>query len=136
MFKVKTVKRQTKPQLTFKEWVQTSYADGRYLIRRIFPPRRYPSAAIVFETDNAYVKMNVDPETWKAFAKQQGVVKGKDIAGEWYLVVKGDDIYIDPVKSGDKMYAYDASKGIWQLRYVNSDDGGYDAEEIDDVDLG
>ncbi len=128
--KVKTINRQTKPQLTFSEWAKNHYAEGRYLVRRIFPPRQYPSAAVIFETENAYVKMNIDPETWKAVAKDAKLVKGSDVVGTMYAVVEKDDVYTDFVAGSGGIYTYDRSKNIWQYRPLNT---ATEAPEDDDA---
>jgi hypothetical protein len=50
MVKVGELKRKNWERIPFKEWVARGYArDGRYSVRVIFPPAKFPSFSIVFE---------------------------------------------------------------------------------------
>ncbi len=50
MVKLGELKHKNWERISFKDWVAKGYArSGRYSVRVIFPPNRYPSFTIVFE---------------------------------------------------------------------------------------
>jgi hypothetical protein len=77
MVKVGELKRKREwERISFRDWVMRGYArSGRYSVRVIFPPARYPSFTIVFEDapNDFEVRLSLKAEKFKEVIKALGV---------------------------------------------------------------
>ncbi len=91
MLKVKSLKSSgNKAQLRFSEWSKSDdFAPGKYVVKRIFGPRQYPTAAVVFETEKYAVKLVLSADMWKMFAREYQL-QAKDMKGKVFYVIVND----------------------------------------------
>jgi hypothetical protein len=76
MIKLGELKRKNWERISFKEWIARGYArSGRYSVRVIFPPAKFPSFTIVFEDapNDFEVRLSLKADRFKEAMKALGV---------------------------------------------------------------
>jgi hypothetical protein len=76
MVKIGELKRKRWERISFRDWVAKGLArSGRYSVRAIFPPNRFPSFTIVFEDpeNDMEVRLSLKSEKMKEVFKALGV---------------------------------------------------------------
>jgi hypothetical protein len=76
MVKVGELKRKNWERISFRDWVMRGYArSGRYSVRVIFPPAKYPSFTVIFEDgrNDFEVRLSLKAERFKEAMKALGI---------------------------------------------------------------
>ncbi len=76
MVKIGELKRKNWERISFKDWVAKGYArSGRYSIRVIFPPAKYPSFTVIFEDGmhDMEVRLSLKADKFKEVFKALGL---------------------------------------------------------------
>ncbi len=113
--------RKVKETLTFREFMTNHRKAGKFPITFIFAPSRYPSGAVIFETEHHRVKFTLSAEYWKAF-KDTFRIKPEDIVGvEFFFVLTDNDYGIEKEDNNTNtlipVYEYNKSKKYFKLVY-------------------
>jgi hypothetical protein len=94
MVKVGEVKTKRWERISFRDWVAKGYArSGRYSIRVIFPPARYPSFTVIFEDgqNDLEVRLSLKAEKFKEAMKALGVELKKSNLPALVVEVQADE---------------------------------------------
>jgi hypothetical protein len=75
MVKIGEVKKRKEwERISFRDWIAKGYArDGRYPVRVIFPPNRYPSFTVIFEDNGMEVRLSLKSDKFKEVMKALGL---------------------------------------------------------------
>jgi len=87
-------KRKEWERISFRDWVAKGYArNGRYSVRVIFPPNRYPSFTIVFEDaqNDFEVRLSLKTEKMKEALKALGLELKKANLPSLVVEVQADE---------------------------------------------
>ncbi len=93
MVKIGELKRKEWERISFKDWIGRGYArDGRYSVRAIFPPNRYPSFTIIFEDaqNDMEVRLSLKSDKFKEVMKALGVELKKANLPALVVVIEGE----------------------------------------------
>jgi hypothetical protein len=94
MVKLGTI-RKTSERLNFKTWLKNHGRDGQFPVRLLFPPKDFPSFAIIFEDkreDITYdVKLTVRSEIFKEAIKALGITLKKNDLPTLYVIIQGNE---------------------------------------------
>ncbi len=76
MVKIGELKQKNWERISFKDWVAKGYArSGRYSVRVVFPPAKYPSFTVIFEDGmhDMEVRLSLKSDKFKEVMKALGV---------------------------------------------------------------
>ncbi len=134
MLKVRSVKRgPAKPQMKFSEWLNSDqFAAGRYKVVRIFAPARFPSGAVIFEAQDAFVKLALAKDAWNAFVEQYTIKKKALENVIFYVVIDDENVSIDKedYESDTNIARYEYESGVWRLRFVSNEEAIDDSDDL------
>lgn len=109
--------------LTFREWIESTPKEarvGKYLVRYIFMPSKYPSGTLLFEVgENTRVKITIPRDKWRALMQTLGFTKRRNYECTIYLVVQHDSYGVE-MEEGAGTYEYQS----YGWKYTTEENGG------------
>jgi len=117
--------KQFKKAISFKEWLKLwkeKPSEGKFLITYIGAPNAFPTAFIIFQTEEYNVKYSLSPEAWDAFKKSYSL-KAQDIIGrEFYFIINangeyGIESYSFQSDVYEAIYEFNKAKKAWKHHY-------------------
>jgi hypothetical protein len=116
--------KKVKETLTFKEFLSSHRQTGKFIITFIFVPSKYPSAGLIFETEEFKVKFTLNQDYWKAFKEAYGLSPNDLVGSEFYFVISETDYGIEKVENNSKtlipVYEFVKDKRYFRLVYKDS----------------
>ena len=118
MVKIGELKWKKWERISFRDWVSRGYArSGRYSVRVIFPPAKFPSFTVIFEDaqNDMEVRLSLKSEKMKEVMKALGVVLKKSNLPALVVEIEADN-------DGRVIYGLDIDKEtetqlVWKGSY-------------------
>ncbi|MGC9188487.1 MAG: hypothetical protein ACP5F0_04245 [Sulfurihydrogenibium sp.] len=116
--------KKVKETLTFKEFLSSHRQAGRFIITFIFVPSKYPTGAVIFETEEYKVKYTLSQEYWNLLKTTYNLTPNDLIGYEFYFVISDSDYGIERVENNSKtlipVYEFVKDKRYFRLVYKDS----------------
>jgi hypothetical protein len=116
--------KKVKETLTFKDFLSSYRQNGRFIITFIFIPSKYPTGAVIFETEEYKVKYTLSQEYWNLLKTTYNLTPNDLIGYEFYFVISETDYGIEKVENSSKVlipvYEFIKDKRYFKLTYKDS----------------
>jgi hypothetical protein len=118
-------------RINFRDWVEKGHAKtGRYSVRVIFPPQKFPTFSVIFEDQDWEVRITLKSEKMKEVFKALGLeLKKANLPALVFEVIQDENglIYGLDLDSIDKNLLL-VWKGTYWIRQLKEDDLDLDLE--------
>ena len=109
IFLAKAEEKTRKPRISWRDWEKK---EGRYLLLAVFTPSKFPSSAVIFETEDAQVQKTIENEIARTIVKEF-----KNYEGDLYVSITRKDkiweFHLEKEKGdGTFFYSYDGKNLI------------------------
>jgi len=109
-----------KKKISFKEFIKEFKKEGAYRITTIFPPNKYPSFTVIFETEEEEVKLSIKKDIFKKALNAMGITLGKRNLPSLVVVIDRDFYGLDVDE--DLTYQLEWRGTYWRLKKEEKED--------------